>query len=461
MTGLLPSTRRSLDAFLSERQSRFRVPSVMVAVLRGGDEVYTAGRGTIDARPNGPQPGPDTQYRIGSITKTFVAAAVLQLVEEHLVDLDDRIGAYLPELAHFKVTVAQLLSQSSGITAESPGLWWERTPGVAWDELAAQLVPGHQVLPAGAYFHYSNVAFGILGRLIEVTREAGWFDVVRAQFLQPLGMGRTSFLPEDLAAGTAAPGLAVHPWADLVQHEMSHDGRAMAPAGQIWSTVTDLGVWGRFLSGATQGILSPVTVASMHKIRSVDDGDTWISGYGLGLQVSRHEGRRIWGHSGSMPGFVSGLWIDEKTDLIAVFLCNSTSGPGPGFATELLDVIVSAEPVEVAPWVPATPAPGLIDLIGPWFWGTAQFTLTIEGADTLLLDPVSGTGRGARFRQDGQGRWIGDSGYYFGEELAVVREEGGRVNHLNLNTFVLTRTPYAEEAPIPGGLDARGWHAPS
>lgn len=456
-SGLLPSTVRALDHLVATRQSEFRVPSLAVGIYRGTQQLYGTGVGTLDGTAGGPAADVHAQYRVGSITKTFVGAAVLKLVDEHQVALADRIAEHLPELSGITVTVAELLSQSAGLTAEPDGSWWERSPGVSWSELAGTVTAGSLSLEAGAYFHYSNLSFAILGRLIETKRGVGWFDAVRGDFLEPLGMSRTSFMPQ----ASAAEGFAVHPWADLLHPEPGHDGGAMAPAGQIWSTVADLAIWAHFLTGDGAGLLSPESVAAMHKIRSVDDGDSWTSGYGLGLQILRHDGRRLWGHSGSMPGFVAGLWNDESQGLAAIFLCNSTSGPGPGFSTALLDIVASAEPSTPPVWVAAAPAePGLTDLVGLWFWGPASLGLTLIGPDTLELKALAGTGRGARFRKDAGGRWIGDSGYYFGEELTAVRNPDGSVNHLNLNTFILTRTAYDPAAPIPGGLDERGWHAP-
>ena len=89
------------------------------------------------AAPDGPAPTTDTQYRIGSISKTFVGVEVMRLRDEGRLDLGDTIGAHLPEVPFPQVTVAQLLTHTSGLQAETDGDWWERTEGGSWSTLLA------------------------------------------------------------------------------------------------------------------------------------------------------------------------------------------------------------------------------------------------------------------------------------------------------------------------------------
>ncbi|WP_323132284.1 serine hydrolase domain-containing protein, partial [Kineococcus indalonis] len=171
-----------------------------------------------------------------------MAAGVLRCVEDGLTGLDEPLGAHLPELGARGVgalTVGQLLGQASGLQAETDGPWWERTPGGDWRELLPLLGPGALRHRAGTRFHYSNLGYGVLGELLGRLRGAAWDEVVAGQFLRPLGMDRTSTRPR----GPAARGFAVHPWADVLLPEPEHDAGAMAPAGQLWSTVEDLARW--------------------------------------------------------------------------------------------------------------------------------------------------------------------------------------------------------------------------
>ncbi len=89
--------------------------------------------------------------------------------------------------------------------------------------------------------------------------------------------------------------------------------------------------------------------------------------------------------------------------------------------------------------------------------GTNAFGLRLSADGLLALEPLSGKGRRSRFRPDGEGGWVGLEGYYAGEVLTPVRRPDGTVSHLDLGSFVFTRQPYDEGAPVPGGVDAEGW----
>ena len=183
---LEPTTTRSLDHVLATAQREARLPSVTAGLVRGGELVWSGAAGTVDGRAGGRAADTDTQYRMGSITKTFVAVAVLRLRDAGRLELTDRLGAHVPGSALDDVTVEQLLTHASGAQAETNGPWWERTPGADWDALVASSVG--QRFRAGRRFHYSNTGYAALGRLLEEHHGRGWFDVVRDELLEPLGM---------------------------------------------------------------------------------------------------------------------------------------------------------------------------------------------------------------------------------------------------------------------------------
>lgn len=464
---LLEGTRRALDARLAEEQVRRRVPSVTAAVVRGGAVVWSGAAGHLDGTADSPLATPRTQYRIGSITKTFVGTQVLQLRDAGLLDLNDRIGDHLPELGggagggagpraasgtDLPVTVAQLLSHTSGLQAETNGPWWERTPGQAWDEL---LAAGPRLLfTPGTRFHYSNTGFGVLGELVSRLRGRPWHDTVHEDLLDPLGMVATSHRPTD----DAAPGLAVHPFADLAHVEPEHDAAALAPAGQLWSSAEDLARWAAFAAGHTAGLLEDATLREMLRPVAVSDvtGQPWTGAHALGWQVWNVAGRRYVGHGGSMPGFLASLRVDVESGDGVVVLANTTSGLGP-VGTDLLDLVRDREPVASPPWRRATAQRERLDLVGDWFWGTSRYTVRLDGDRLVLGEP--GQGRGARFASIADGAWVGLEGYYENERLTVRRDADGRPVQLDLATFAFTRTPYdaSPDVEVPGGLDEAGW----
>jgi CubicO group peptidase (beta-lactamase class C family) len=448
---MLPTTELALLRRVAVEQTDSRAPSLVAAVVRGSEILWTGARGRADSRP----PTVDTQYRIGSITKTFVAVLVMRLRDEGRLDLNDPLDKHVPGTSLGHLTVAQLLAHTGGVTSESPGVWWERAPGADWQALQSSLAEGALRHRAGARFHYSNVGFGVLGELVSRLRGMSWLAALNAEVLAPLEMRRTTPAP----VAPHALGWAVHPYADVLLHEPTPDSGAMAPAGQLWSTVTDLARWVTFIAGDTDSVLHPDTIAEMREPAHVDDGDAWTSGYGLGLQTFRDGGRRLAGHGGSMPGFLANVVADSRTTTGALAMANSTAGVGiMTMCLDLLKLVDDYEPALPAEWAPLTAFdPDLLALTGPWYWGPTPYTLHLLGDGWLNLRPVSGAGRASRFRPVTADTWVGLDGYYAGETLRLIRHPDGSVRHIDLATFVFTRTPYDPTAAIPGGVDDPGW----
>lgn len=447
------ATARALAERLAAEQSESRLPAVAAALLRDGRCAWFGGAGEVD----GSAPSDETQFRCGSITKTFVAVEVMRLRDEGRLDLDDPITAHLPELTALKATIAQLLSHTSGLRAETSGPWWERTKGGSFADLVASSIrPEDVVLPPGRRFHYSNVGFAVLGELVARLRGRPWDDVIDDDLLRPLGMLRTSTRP----IKPFASGYGVHPHADVVLAEPEHDAGAMAPAGQLWSSPDDLIRWASLLSGHHSELLSPETAAEMRRPLAVNDepGKPWTTAHGLGLQVFNEAGRRSYGHGGSMPGFLAMLRIDAETGDGVVVLSDATAGLRPTLEHDLLDTLQSLEPAPSPPWRPAPGGidPALLEITGTWYWGTKGFVLSLTRDGLLDVEALT-LGREATFRPTAEDRLLGLSGYYEGETLRVVRHANGAISHLDIGSFVLTRTPYDQAAEIPGGVDAAGW----
>jgi len=450
-------TRRLLDVRLSRDQAGQRLPSVAAGIARDGELLWTGGRGLVD----GQAPDVNTQYRAGSITKTFVATAVLMLRDAGRLSLSDPIGKYLDDDAAGSVgsmTLGQLISHAAGLRAETAGPWWERTPGTSLGDLAAASLGADAVrFRPGQRFHYSNVGFALLGALLTVEHGLPWYDVIARDLLGPLGMNRTTTRPQR----PHAAGFAVHPYADVLLAEPEHDAGAMAPAGQLWTTVGDLAAFARFLSGGVPGLVAETTLAEMREPIVISDlpEQGWATGYGMGLQLWNSAGQRYYGHTGSMPGFLAIMQITDGPGAdTAIVMCNSTTGFSVALGSDLLGILADGEPYSPAEWTPTTVDQPMLDMLGGWFWGPAPFTLRLSG-DVLELTVSGGDGRGMRFRPDGEGGWTGVDGYQAGEPLKPVSGPDGSVIALNIGSFIYTRTPYDPAAPVPGGIDPAGWRA--
>src|SRR4051812_6852383 len=175
---VLPSTARTLLARTARVQRDGRAPSLVAGVVRDGGLAWSTGRGDVS------EPHTDVQYRLGSISKTVTAVAVMRLRDEGRLGLDDPLEQHVPGTPLGERTVGQLLSHLAGATSESPGGWWERVPGGSLEEL--RLGDADVVLGAARRFHYSNLGYGLLGELVARQRRQSWEDVVRDEVLSPL-----------------------------------------------------------------------------------------------------------------------------------------------------------------------------------------------------------------------------------------------------------------------------------
>jgi CubicO group peptidase (beta-lactamase class C family) len=468
-----PVTDRQLQALVARDQVEGRLPSVAAGVVRDGRLVWTGEHGRVvdaadtaadtgagggGAEPQGPSP--DTQYRIGSITKTMTAVLVLQLREEGRLNLSDPLGAHLPGVGYGDRTVRSLLAHSSGMQSEPAGSWWERSPGSDFEELAAGVDDGAAVFEPGRTYHYSNLAFGLLGEVVARQRGQSWWEAVRTRILEPLGMRRTSYLP----VAPAATGFSVHAFAGTLTQEPAQDTGAMAPAGQVWSTVEDLATYAGFLIDGHAQVLSRSALEEMGTPQSGSLSGGAAGGYGLGLRLLAGGSGVLVGHTGSMPGFLAGLFVDRARRTAAVALANGTQGLRcEGLPSDLLDTLERLEPTVPAPWEPTRQLPeGIAELLGVWHWGNTAYTFCYQHGE-VQARALGSTAISHRFAPAGDGTLVGLAGYHHGERLRAVRNADASINHLLCATFVYTRTPYDPQAPIPGGVPAergRGLSSP-
>ncbi len=409
------------QAVIDRYQAERRLPSLVAGVLEGPSLVWT---GTAGAPTD-----TDTQYRIGSITKSMTAVLVMQCRDDGLLALDDPIGRFLPESGYGSATVRSLLAHVSGMQSEPVGPWWERNPGVAVPELLGANDGSGAVFGPGQHFHYSNLAYGLLGEAVARVRGRSWFSLVQERVLDPLGMTRTSYLPEE----PYAPGLSVHHLAGTLTEEPLHDTGAMAPAGQVWSTLTDLARFAAFLGEGDPRLLAPPTLTEMRQpVPPAID-------YGLGLRLLPYADGVLAGHTGSMPGFQAAAFADPLNHVGVVALTNATTGFS---APELtLALLGRHTPGSMRPWVPTEFVPDWArELLGYWHWGNSAYEVRWNDECLEWRDLARGA-VAEQFGRDGD-RIVGLAGYHHGETLHVVRREDGSIDHLDCATFIYTREPY-------------------
>ena len=439
-------TARRLRVDLAREQVRGRVPSLVAALTRDGVLEWRGSYGEATGAGGHDHPPVDLQYRIGSITKTMTAVLVLQLELEGRLSLGDPLGRHLPGVAFADRTLRELLAHSGGLPAEPPGDWWERVDGGPFDALAAALDDGSAAFPAGETFHYSNLGFGLLGEVVARLRGRTWWECLCGQLLEPLGMLRTTYDPFE----PHAQGWSVAPGTGELVPEPHTDTGAMAAAGQVWSTVMDLTTFADLLVRGHRDVLPAEALDRMCTPQSGTAAGGLASAYGLGVRLFVGGSGTLVGHTGSMPGFQAALLVDRPRRAGGVALANSTTGPHlAALVLGLLDRLEAEEPSLPEPWLPSVDVPDVVrDVVGTWHWGNTPLDLTWHG-DVLVSRHRSGDVHGT-WRLRGH-RLVALTGYHHGEPLEVVRRPDGSVSHLLASTFVLTRSAYDPEAPIPGG----------
>jgi hypothetical protein len=296
------------------------------------------------------------------------------------------------------------------------------------------------VLPAHHAFHYSNLAYGLLGQVVERVTGRDWEAVVRERVLDPLGMARTVLVPAD----DRARGYQVDPYAGTAREEPLFTLNATAPLGGLWSTVADMARYAAYVATPDGRVVRPETVEEMCRPIIMTDVDGWGGAYGLGFGMGRRGDRVFVGHGGAMPGFLTGLRVRRKEGVGAVVFANATSGALTlALATDLVEGVVDAEPSLPAAWVPEPEQPALAELLGLWWSEGSPLTFFVRGGRLWSRltddDPLSET----RYAAEGPDRYRAVEGRERGEVLEVVRAADGSVDRLYLATYAVTRRPLA------------------
>jgi CubicO group peptidase (beta-lactamase class C family) len=442
MERLLETTTRSLRRTAVTRQREGRVPGLFAAVCRGGDLLWSEGVGRADvgdARP----PGPDDQFLIASNTKTFTAVMVMQLRDEGRLTLDDLLGDHVPEVSH-PITVRQCLAHESGMAREPLGDVWETLEQPTSKELRRDFDDVERILRPHERWHYSNVVYAMLGQLVEELDGRQWEESLRTRLLDPLELRRTTVGFDD---GPRATGYYVSPYDDVPRLEPFMELRAMAPCGGLASTASDLARWSAFVADPGS-LLSADTLEEMCQPQVLLTTETWNGAMGLGFFLMRSPTGRTWvGHTGGMPGHITGVFTHRESGTGGIALMNATVTPAPdALAIELADHVLEHDPVEDEPWEPGTEVPHeYLPLLGRWFSEGHPFVFTVaRGRLEARVDlPAAAKLPPSVFERVSDDVYRTISGRERGELLRVTRAPDGTVSKLNWATYLFTREPIA------------------
>ncbi len=327
---------------LSELITRHEVPGATLGILRlgaapdGSDETVTAAAGTLNLDTGHPVTA-ESVFQIGSITKVWTATLVMQLVDEGLIELDTPVRAVLPELrladeeVGQQVTVRHLLTHTSGIDGD---IFTDTGRGDdCLEKYVSLLAEARQIHPLGATFSYCNSGFNLLGRVIEKVTGKVWDAALRERIVQPLGLERTTTLPEEALRFGAALGHTRGDDQTLTPAARWGIPRSSGPAGLITAQVRDvLEFAAMHLRGGTGAdgtrVLTEAAAEAMQveQVRvpgRYDLGDSW----GLGWIRFDWAGERLFGHDGNTIGQSAFLRILPRDGLVVVLLTNGGNTP--------------------------------------------------------------------------------------------------------------------------------------
>ena len=334
----------AIDTYIEQQLDRLNVPGAALAIVEGDQIAHQRGFG--QTRPGGTPPSHQTPFVLGSVTKSFTALAVMQLVEAGRVDLDSSVQRYLPWFrvadprASAQMTVRQLLNQTSGLPSASgwvPLADFDNSPG-AGESQARALATLQLSRAPGSAFEYSNMNYNLLGLIVEAVSSESYAAYVQDHIFGPLDMRhsyttRTEAQQNGLALGhrywfaypVAAPGLPLP--------------RGSLPAGYLISSTEDMSHYlitqlndGRY--GGVQ-ILSPAGIAEMHRpAAEFTMMGVSLGQYGMGWFINDRDQVRIVSHSGVVPDFFAYMAILPKQKKGLVLLLNADHFLMSNFALE-------------------------------------------------------------------------------------------------------------------------------
>ncbi len=297
-------------------------PGAAVGVRHGDQAPYLAGFGHADLEW-GLSITPDAVFRLGSVTKQFTAAAIMLLVEDGRLGLDDPVQSVLGDYpAQGRVvTIRNLLNHTSGIVNfNSLPSFPERT-----DLTLTEVVGLFKDLPPdfapGERYVYSNSGYVLLGAVIEALSGMAYRTFLLERFFRPLGMRQTRYLYDEPIVAKRARGYSVGPKG--LENARTMSMTLPHAAGALGSTVGDLLTWTQALRSGRA--VSPQSYAAMIAPARLNDGS--LSEYGFGLSNLDFRGRTVITHLGSINGFATMMADFPEDDLTVVVLANLDSFP--------------------------------------------------------------------------------------------------------------------------------------
>ncbi len=456
-----PSFARAEAAILAEMR-KAGIPGAAVAVVVGDRVVWTAGLGVANAETQAPVTA-DTLFQIGSVTKSFTAAALLTAASEGRLALDRPVSTYVKGLTPCvgAPTLTQLLSHTGGLIDEPDEFGPQGEDGLG--AYQRTWTSEYCLLPPGRAFSYSNSGFALAGLALQEADGKPFADVMKARVLTPLGMTRTTFRPTEAMTWPLAVGHRQGKGGAFeVVRPLANDAR-LWPAGTLYSSANEMA---RFVvalmnDGRVDGkqALPPGVTGKMREARA--SIPTTKQSYGQGLFWSLG---RLFGHGGTMTGYVAEMSVGDQPLLGTVVLTNGDGVNPEPLSRRIREVMLEAAPVravfeamqrETARRGPPPPpiveglipadveqplAPGAQSVFTGRYRNPRRFTVeVVQSAETLVLK---------RFGRDFPmhalqvpGEFLVDLPRGGTEKIAFGIGPDGRADYLQMNVWALARVP--------------------
>jgi len=385
----LTANTAEINAYLQAHHDLQRF-SGTVLIMRDGDTLFANSYGMADLTHQVPN-ALNTKFRIGSITKQFTAAAILQLQDRGLLHVNAPLTTYLPDYPYPEVTLHHLLTHTAGVpnmTSFPDYLQWMRLP-TTLDEVIARFVDRPLEFTPGEQFSYSNSGYVLLTKVIEVVSGQSYDDYLRDRLLAPIGMDNTGYeQPLAIIDGMASGYVG----GDDGYRQAEYINMAVPQgAGSLYATAGDLARWNQFLFDEARDpmILSDDAVAAMMNPAAQMDPENPDMFYGYGLVINQAEPRRI-GHGGGINGFVSSLGHRPEQNQAIIILSNVATASLDKISGDLA-AILAGEPYDL----PALPdAVALDPALYERYVGTYQLSPEFAIAITSESGQFYGQGTG-------------------------------------------------------------------
>ncbi len=306
----------AFDRYVAQAAKDWKVPALAIAVVKDDSLVFAKGYGVLEIGKN-QKADEHTRFAIGSTTKAMTSASLAMLVDEGKIHLDDHVTNYIPELQLYdpyatrELTIRDLLTHRTGLPGTD--LFWAH-----WHYTLPEVIHNLRYIKPESSFRsnwsYQNVMYALSGTIVERVSGMSWEAFIRSRIFGPLGMNESETLVSEIAgkANVSVPHYLV---GDSVRVVPMRSTDLIAPAGSVWSSVSDMSKWMRFIldsgrvgdkrlikASTFRELITPQIQAPMEEYPALELSRPNYFSYGLGWFIQDYAGQQVWMHTGSIDG---------------------------------------------------------------------------------------------------------------------------------------------------------------